>query len=348
MSSPSSKKLLVILGITGQQGSSVAKLFLSDPALSTTWFLRGITRNPSKPSNKHLLDAGVELISGDLDNVASLRAAFKNADAIFAVTDFWQFVQAEQHPLTFLEAEKRGVAPNVVAMEKEEIQGRNIIDAAAAAHAEKPLHRLVVSTLSDSKKWSGGEITTNLHFDGKAHYCEYLKATYPSLAKVTSYVQVGYYLANCFMSPFWAPHKDPDNPLEYIIPHGSVPEPRYPVPFVNPPHDVGYFVEALINRAPPGTDMLGYCKAMAFEGFAEDWGKALGLKARCERFDEKNLVEMGLSEWLAKEVFASGTYVTKWGWAGGDANVKTPEECGVDMSKLTDVGEWVKAQNWKL
>lgn len=238
--------------------------------------------------------------------------------------------------------------PNVIAMEKELVQGKNIIDAAAAVHKEKALHRLVVSTLSDSKTWSKGEIANNLHFDGKAHYCDYLKETYPSLAKATSYVQVGFYLSNSIGNPFWAPHKDPENPSEYIIPHGSVPKPNYPVPFVNPPHDVGYFVEALINRAPPETDMLGYCKELSFDEFAVVWGKALGVKARSKILEEGDLVKLGVPDWLAQEVSESGQYGTKWGWAGGDPNVKTPEECGVDMSKLTDVGEWVKTQDWKL
>ncbi|KAK4501048.1 hypothetical protein PRZ48_006854 [Zasmidium cellare] len=344
----SKKKLLVILGITGQQGSSIATLFLKDPQLRSTYSLRGITRNPSKASNKHLLDAGVELVAGDLDDVQSLKKAFKGADAIFAVTDFWQFVQPEQHPSTFQEAEKRGVKPNVVAMEKEVVQGKNIVDAAAAVHAEKPLHRLVISTLSDSKKWSTGEIANNLHFDGKAHYCEYLKEKYPSLGKATSYVQVGFYMSNFTSNPFWAPHKDPKKPDEYIIPHGSVAEPKHLVPFVDPPNDVGYFVEALLNRAPPETDMLGYGKELSVDEFAAVFGKALGVKARSERVEREALVALGVPDWLAEEVSESGQYATKWGWTGGDSNVKTPEECGVDMSKLTDVGEWIKAQDWKL
>lgn len=343
MSSTDTRKLLVIVGITGNQGSSIANLF-SKPPLSNTWRLRGITRDTSKPSNKPLLDAGIELVSANLDDPSSLKYAFQGADAIFAVTDFWQFVKAGHE--TFAEAEKRGVEPNVVAMEKEIRQGKNIVDAAAAVHTQNPLHRLVISTLSDSKKWSKGEITHNLHFDGKAKYVDYLETTYPSLAKVTSYVQVGFYLSNAFAFPFWIPQPDPKNPKEYIVPHGGRGE--APIPFVNASQDTGYFVEALINRMPPETEMLGYCNLISFDEYASLWGKVLGVKARAEYFPKEKLTEAGLPEWMALEVGESGQYVSKYGWAGDDPSVKTPEECGVDMSKLTDVGEWIRRQEWKL
>ena len=84
MSSP--KKLLVILGITGQQGSSIATLFLSDPSLRSNYCLRGITRNLSKPSNAHLRDAGVDLVAADLDDVVAVL----EREGVEKFVDAWQ------------------------------------------------------------------------------------------------------------------------------------------------------------------------------------------------------------------------------------------------------------------
>lgn len=78
-------KLIVVTGVTGIQGGSVARLFAQDPH----WRVRGITRNPNKPSNASLREAGIELVAGDYDDVSSLDEAFTGAHAIFATTDFW-------------------------------------------------------------------------------------------------------------------------------------------------------------------------------------------------------------------------------------------------------------------
>lgn len=118
---PLEKKLLVIIGITGAQGGSVAKVFLED---HPDWRIRGITRDPSKPSSAHLLKAGVELVAADLNNVASLQSAFRDADAIFAVTDFWQFLLPGSSVNVQIEAERRGCPVNELALEKEYANGK--------------------------------------------------------------------------------------------------------------------------------------------------------------------------------------------------------------------------------
>ena len=77
------EKLIVILGITGLQGGSVARVFRDEPG----WRVRGITRDPAKHTK--LQEDGIELVAADLDDQASLEKAFAGANAIFAVTDFW-------------------------------------------------------------------------------------------------------------------------------------------------------------------------------------------------------------------------------------------------------------------
>jgi uncharacterized protein YbjT (DUF2867 family) len=80
------KPLLVVVGATGTQGSSVVHTFLS---ASPPWRIRGLTRNPSSAASKALTAKGVEMVAADLDDSSTLPAAFAGATAIFAVTDFW-------------------------------------------------------------------------------------------------------------------------------------------------------------------------------------------------------------------------------------------------------------------
>ncbi|OJJ06700.1 hypothetical protein ASPVEDRAFT_32978 [Aspergillus versicolor CBS 583.65] len=47
-------------------------------------------------------------------------------------------------------------------------------------------------------------------------------------------------------------------------------------------------------------------------------------------------------DWLAREMYESKLYVSKYGWAGGDPNVKKPEEVGVEMDKLMDIERYMR------
>lgn len=118
-------KLLVIVGITGTQGSSVYNVFKHEPG----WRIRGLTRDPTKPTCKTLFDAGVELVKADLGDPASVERAFEGANAIYSVTDYFQHLFND--PSTFKQAEKEGKKPTVIAMEREMVHGKNIIHAAA-------------------------------------------------------------------------------------------------------------------------------------------------------------------------------------------------------------------------
>ena len=182
-----------------EKGGSVARTFLKEPG----WKIRGLTRDPSRPSNKWLLDAGVDLVRADLDDPPAVENTFAGANVIFAVTDFWQFLRDEE---TAKMAEQRQIALNEACSEREQTQGRNMV--VAAAKTLDSLDRFVWSTLSDTKKWTNGRITWNLHFDGKAAVTEYLKASHPELEKKSSYVQVGVYMDNWKMKvPLFTPTK---------------------------------------------------------------------------------------------------------------------------------------------
>jgi hypothetical protein len=117
-------KLIVIIGITGNQGGSVASTFLQDPK----WRIRGLTRDPHSNASKALSAQGVQMLQADLHDSASLQNAFKGANLVFSVTDFWKpfFDPANQ-----ARAKKQGKPIGQHAYELELEQGQNIADAVA-------------------------------------------------------------------------------------------------------------------------------------------------------------------------------------------------------------------------
>lgn len=192
------------------------------------WKVRAITRSLDSEAARALADSVpcIQVVKADLDDVESLKAAFGDVDAIFGVTDFWQFLpqyqNSTQEVWDQVKAQYSDGAPpspsngettwNEASYLREFQQGKNIID--AAAQVASGLDRLVLSSLSDARKTSGGKYTWVYHFDSKAHYVNYLKSKaasgeskYQLLLDRTSYVQMGYYLDNWKMNPFFTPKK---------------------------------------------------------------------------------------------------------------------------------------------
>jgi uncharacterized protein YbjT (DUF2867 family) len=56
-------KTITVFGATGNQGGSVIKEILAHPELSKTYKIRGVTRDPSKPSSAALTKKGVEMVA---------------------------------------------------------------------------------------------------------------------------------------------------------------------------------------------------------------------------------------------------------------------------------------------
>jgi hypothetical protein len=172
--------------------------------------VRGITRNPDSQAASKLEESGVTLVQADLDDVNSLIAAFQGVNAIFGVTDFWQFAEKQS---TLDIAKTKGITWNEASYLQEVEHGKNLIDAAAHVMKEGKLEKMVYSSLSDAKKASKGKYTWVYHFDGKAKVVQYLKekshesAEHQALFERTSYVQMGYYLDNWNKNPILFPKK---------------------------------------------------------------------------------------------------------------------------------------------
>ncbi|KAM0541179.1 hypothetical protein ACHAPJ_013343 [Fusarium lateritium] len=284
-----SSKTVTVVGITGKQGSSVAKTFLEEGG----WHVRGITRDPSKPSSQEWADQGVEIVKGDLNDVASLKVAFAGSTVIFGVTDFWGIVR---DPNVQKQAQERGQQVNQLAYDVEVQQGRNIVDAANATVGT--LDRFVLSTLSPTKQWSKGKYTHNYHFDAKWEAVKYLRATYPELAEKTSYLQVALYLSN------WKDDLGKPKKLIGIFP--------------------GVFTKALV-QAKPGIVLVGRSSLLSWKEYAALWGKIHNVECRFHRLDRKvleNAIPGGIGEELADML----EYIGEFGYDGGDPDVVYPED----------------------
>lgn len=55
-------RTVVVFGATGTQGGSVAKALLKDPRTAQQFKVKAVTRDPTKPAAKALLDQGAEVV----------------------------------------------------------------------------------------------------------------------------------------------------------------------------------------------------------------------------------------------------------------------------------------------
>ena len=89
------KKLLVVFGSTGNQGGSVIKSIQGDPKTANEFKIRGITRDTSSSKAKALQAKGVETVAADINSKEQINNALKGAYAVFAVTNYWEKMDAQ-------------------------------------------------------------------------------------------------------------------------------------------------------------------------------------------------------------------------------------------------------------
>lgn len=135
----SAPKRILITGVTGQQGGSVAA------ALAGSDFqLQGMTRKPDSPAAQALKAKGVTIVQGDLDDAASLTKALAGAWGVFAVQNTWE-----------------------AGVEKEEEQGKRI----ATLAREAGVRHFVYSSVGSAHRATGIP-----HFDNKWRVEETVRA----------------------------------------------------------------------------------------------------------------------------------------------------------------------------
>ncbi len=88
------KKIIAVVGATGAQGGGLVRAILNDP--NSEFSVRAITRDVNSDNAKALAEAGAEVVTADIDDLESMKNAFKGAYGAFCVTFFWNHFSAEK------------------------------------------------------------------------------------------------------------------------------------------------------------------------------------------------------------------------------------------------------------
>lgn len=88
------KKIIAVVGATGQQGGGLVRAICSDP--SSEFAARAITRDVNSEKARELAALGAEVVAGDIDDAESIRRAFDGAYGAFCVTFFWGHFSPEK------------------------------------------------------------------------------------------------------------------------------------------------------------------------------------------------------------------------------------------------------------
>lgn len=178
------RKTILVFGATGAQGGSAARNLLSRGRFD----VRALTRKADSPAAQQLRALGAEVVQGDLDDPASLRAALEGCYGAFGVTNFWEHFA------------------------KEAEQGRNLVNAVA----ESGVQHFIFSTLPPISKETNGALNSP-HFDLKAEHEELARG----LGIPATFVHVPFYYENFLY--FFPPRPSGNGTYSFGFPQGDTP-----------------------------------------------------------------------------------------------------------------------------
>lgn len=246
------KRIIAVLGATGAQGGGLARAILNEP--NGGFAVRAVVRDPNSDKAKALAAMGAELVQGDVDDVESLKRAFKGAYGVYGVTFFWAHFSPE----------------------KETAQGKDIARAAKDANVQ----HVIWSTFEDTRKkvpLSDNRMPTLMgkykvpHFDSKAEADE----TFRQLGVPTTFLYTSFYWENLIYFGM-GPKKGPDGKLAITMPMGDKKLPGMAA------EDIGKCAYGIFKR---GKEFLGKTVGVAGEHLtgaqmASSLTKALGQEVR--------------------------------------------------------------------
>jgi len=191
------KKIIAVVGATGSQGGGLVRAILNDP--KGGFGVRAIVRDVNSPKAKELAKLGAEVVPGDVDDVESLKKAFKGAYGAYCVTFYWAHMSPD----------------------------REIANAKALATAAKAagVQHAIWSTLEDVRKFvplSDNRMPTIQgkykcpHFDTKGESNRF----FTDLGVPVTFLQTTFYWDN-FIFFGLGPKKGPDGKLAITFPMGD-------------------------------------------------------------------------------------------------------------------------------
>jgi uncharacterized protein YbjT (DUF2867 family) len=193
----SEKKIIAVVGATGAQGGGLVRAILNDP--NGGFAARALTRDVNSPKAQALAKLGAEVVAANVDDVESLKRAFKGACGAYCVTFFWDHMSAE----------------------KEIAEGTNM----AKAAKETGIQHAIWSTFEDTRKLvplSDNRMPTIdgkykvAHFDGKSE----VDHIFAQLGVPTTFLLTSFYWENMI---YWGmePRTGPDGKLAITFPMGD-------------------------------------------------------------------------------------------------------------------------------
>lgn len=319
-------KLICVIGVTGNQGGSVAQRFLEDK----NYQVRGVTRNPASPAAQKLAAQGVEIVKADLDDVKSLVKAFDGANIIFSVTNYWEpFFR----PDCRAKAAEAKISCRKFAYDVELQQGKNIADAAAEVMAGLDENGFIASTLSHAGKNSKGKLDELYHFDAKADvFPGYVKEKHPELAAKMSCVQTGFFMTSWKLLPeayFLKVSLLPTSPINKLMTNQTsdgtfqmkfptTPEAQVPQLDVNT--DTGPFVYA-VSKMPPGKEYIAEGERPTWPEFLKTWSKVTKQPIKYQEVTLDKFIELTPDKEFGREAGDMFLYSSNPGYDGGDSSI---------------------------
>jgi uncharacterized protein YbjT (DUF2867 family) len=191
------KKIIAVTGATGAQGGGLVRAILADK--SGEFAARAITRKPTGDKAQALAKLGVEVVAGDLDDMASLARAFEGAYGAYCVTNFWEHFSGEKETAQgqiLAQAAKRGGVKHAIWSTFEDTR------------KAFPLGDTRMPTLKGKYKVP--------HFDAKAEADHFFR----DLDVPTTFLLTSFYWDN-LIGFGMGPKKGPDGKLAFILPMGD-------------------------------------------------------------------------------------------------------------------------------
>lgn len=333
-------KLICIIGITGNQGGSVAQRFLQDPAYQVC----GLTRNPASPAAQRLAAQGARILQADLNDVDSLVGALQGANLIFSVTNYWEPFFREDCRAKAAEA---GISCRQYAYQVEYQQGKNIADAVARVVDGLDENGFIASTLSHARKSSNGAFTELYHFDAKADiFPDYVREKYPLLARKMSCVQTGYFMSSYKFVPTAYFTKLPnDGGFEMRFPTA----PDKPVPHLDVNADMGNFVYA-VSKMPPGKSYMAEGSTCSWSEYMRLWSDATKVPGRYKHVSLVQMIAAVPDTEFGREVGDMFVYSSDPGYDGGDTTLLKAADLrklGIDCP-MKSLKDFIQNEDWSL
>lgn len=193
----SKNKIIAVVGATGAQGGGLVRAILNDK--NSGFAVRALTRDVHSDKAKELAKLGAEVVAADVDDVESLKQAFKGAYGVYCVTFFWAHFSPE----------------------------KEIAQATAMAHAAKDaaVKHAIWSTFEDTRKWvplNDNRMPTLMgkykvaHFDAKSE----ANHVFTDLGVPTTFLLTSFYWENLIYFGL-GPKKGPDGKLAITFPMGD-------------------------------------------------------------------------------------------------------------------------------